>query len=1010
MHSRRFASLILAAVLAAAGCKDVSQHAPINEIVVATFTSSVIPTPNDLALQATPTLPASAQKDLLQSLVVAGGFPADQAPALSVPIAAYDWDASTHSYLAASALPGVDATTITADTAALFKVDETPPLRVDLEAASTQVDGAVTLVPKADASGSRRLASGRYVFAIRGGLSGVRTTTGLPIAADKPVALSIPNKDLSDPANQPPGGLSADQLAQISAVQAALWNPVGWSDVGGLWTAGLDLSVTPAFTAVDAAFPHAEVASIAAFQIAPATGLTIPAVDSVSGQAPLPFDLLRTGEGGTIAYNPAFGSAAAGLTSLDGFSTTAMMLAPVITPGSSASAIDASTVNGSSVLVYQLGTTPPTLLNELQWEFYKATHGLGGNPSSAKYVAEPSPIVVPQGTLCPIAGGCSSVIGLQPAVNTGLGLYLPPLEESTSYAVVITKGVHDLAGNSVARPTFMTLLLDANPLTAGGQSLVGGVDATTAAAIEQMRTDLAPVFAALPTGITLDDVALAYTFKTQSITPTALGIAALPYSTAGAGTVLSASFLDPATVAAEYGISAALLPAAPAGPIAEFAEVTLPTVSLLIDSQNSGAFDPANAAAEVVTALVAVPNPLLVTGSCPAGVGATRCAPLVVFRHGIGRSKADMLTMAAALTGKGFVVAAIDGEKHGDRSYCTSDAQCCPASVCGAATGTAASTCAFKANLTTPVDGGTSIGYCESAPGVRGSYLNKRDDCTEPFLADGVSPNPACLSPKGVPYVSANYLVSLNFFRTRDSLRQDIIDQSALVKALAPAGGSTDAFAAHLAGEGIGVDYTQVYWVSHSLGSIQGAVDIAVNPRISRAVLDVPGATVVDIFADPASVYHAALLALLAPIQENTPAYLQTLQLAKWILDPAEPANFGSHVALDPLVSPLNASFPNPDRVGAILVQNALCDGSIPNTENAFFDSQLGLLVPTAGDTTNGYVQWYVNAASGATCPADATTHGFLLDYVNLSLTTQAQTTAASFLSSPSAEPATVRP
>jgi hypothetical protein len=1029
MLARRSGPLILAAVLAAAGCKDVSKRSPVGQIVVATYASPTIPTPNDLALQATPTLPVSAQRDLLQSFVDAAGFPVDQAPTLSVPIALYDWDTATSKYVASSTSPRLDPASVTADTAALFKVDVSPPVRVDVEAAAVQVDGSISLVPAADSTGSRRLAPGRYVFAVRGGANGVKTTDALSIAADVPVALTIPDKNLADPANQPPGGLSAAQVTQLETIRALLWNPVAWLSAnlgtGNAWipclptvlagapaplqaacTAASGAVSASAYAAVDAAFPHAEVASIAAFQVAPATGATLPVVDSVSGEAPLPFDLLRTGAGGTIAFNEAFGPAAEGLTSLDGFSTTAMMLAPVVTPGSSVSAIDASTVLGANVFLYKLGGATPVLLNELKYEIGK---GAGGNPASARYVAEPTPIVVPQGTQCPIAGGCSSVIGLQPAVNTGLGLYLPPLEESTSFAVVITKRVHDLAGNPIGRPTIMTLLLDAHPIAASGVSLVGGVDDATATALEAMRTELAPVLAALPAGTTVDDVALAYTFKTQSITPTALNIAALPYQQAGAGTVLAASFLTNATVAAQYGIDVSHLPGLPAGPIAEFAEVTLPTVSLLLDSQNSGAFDPAHPVGEPVTALVAIPNPALVTGTCPTGnpsFTVTKCAPLVVFRHGIGDSKAFLLPIAAALTAQGFVVAAIDAEKHGDRSWCTSDAQCCPAAICGTA-----STCAFKPNFTTSVDGGVPIGVCESSPGVRGSYLNARLDCTAPFLADGKTPNPACLSPKGVPYVSANYLVSLNFFRTRDSLRQDIIDQSALVKAFAPTGQSTDAFAAHLAATyDMGVDFTKVYWVSHSLGSIQGVVDVAVNPRVSRAVFNTPGSTVVDIFANPDSSYHARLIALLAPIQENTPAYLQTLQVAKWILDPAEPANFASHVALDPLTSPLNASFPNPPRAGQVLTQNALCDPSIPNTQNAYFASQLGLPVPAPGAATSGYVQWYVNSASTATCPADAVTHGFLLDGVNLSLTTQAQLTAAAFLKSPSAQPATVRP
>jgi hypothetical protein len=1025
MPVHRSGPLAVAVLLAAAGCgKSVSQRSIPQTLVVAVYSSPSIPTPNDLALQAVPTFPdPSAQRNLLQSFVNAGGFPADQAPTLSVPLRAYTWDDATHQYLPAEALPVLDPTTVTPTTAALFRIDVDPPERVPVAAVEPAPAGYVNLVPAGDASG-RRLPAGRYVFAVRGGSHGVKTTDGLPIAADTAVALTIPNKDLTNPENQPPGGIpdlnqsgsNLDELQQLESLRAALWAPSGWVSAGGFWRFCADPTLdpkpdgcspapAPAYATIEAAFPVGDIASIAAFQIAAPTGQTVAAVDAASGAAPLPFDLLRTGPDGHIALNPAFGPAAEGLTTLDGFSTTAMILAPVITPGSAVSAIDASTVHGGNVFLFKLGDGAPELLPELKYVLNTA-----GNPLTARYVAEPTPIVVPQGTGCPIAGGCSSVIGLQPAVNTGLGLYLPPLEEKTTYAVVITDRVHDLAGQPIARPTLMTLLLDGNPLVhpLTGASLVGGLDDATAAVLQQMRTDLGPVFDAVAgAGTSLDHVVLAYTFKTQDVTDTAMQIAGIPYQQAGVGTVLSASYLTPAQAAGQYGIDAAYLPAAPGGPVAEVAEVRLATVSLLLDSANSGAFDPDHPAPEPVTALVALPNPALVTGTCPPGSPAftvSHCAPLVVFRHGITRSKADVLAAAAALTAHGFVVAAIDGEKHGDRSWCTSDAQCCPAALCGVA-----STCAFKENLTGPTDGGTPIGVCESAPGVRGGYLNYRIDCADPFLADGVTPDQTCFSPKGVPYVSGNYLVSMNFFRTRDSLRQDVIDQSALVKALAPYGQGTDALALHLAESDYAVDPTRIYWLSQSLGSSQGAVDLAAIPRFQNAVFNAPGATLVDIFANPESHFHQTLLDLLDPIVEGTPDYLKTLQVAKWILDPADPANFAPHVLADRLTSPLDALPGNPTSRSA-LVQAALCDGTIPNAQNAYFASQLGVAVPAAGAASNGYVQWYLTGATGAVCPDNAATHGFLLDGVDASLTSQAQTTAGAFLASPAAEPATVRP
>jgi hypothetical protein len=864
------------------------------------------------------------------------------------------------------------------------------------------------------------------VAAVRGGAKGVRTTTNKEVNADSAISLALPNRDLSKRENQPLGsipdatpagqcvvGSSEDEIKLLNGVRNALWQAVSWTNLGGPggpWAPVEDTRITPAFTAIDAAFPHDDTATAATFNIAPSAGSLV-LIDSGSGVAPLPIDLLRTDPDGTIQNNPgAFGSAAAGIDTLDGFSTTAMMIAQTSVP------VDAGTVNGANVHLFKLDPAGgvPTVVRELKQELGILGAGGPGQPQNAGYVAQPTPIIVPKGgplapgLTCPADGGCSPVIGLQPAVRapTPAGtFYLPPLQESTSYAVVVTKRVKDMLGAPLVINSVTKLLLGSGTIPlydAGtGTSLVPGVGAATAKALQTMRAELVPVMANLPAGTVAADVVTAYTFKTQSITATSLSIAGIPYGTPGIGAVQAASFFTPAQISASYGIPAAAIPTPP---IAEFSEVKLTTLSLLLGSQTGGAFDQAHPTPEVITALVAVPVAPLVTGTCPAGITAAHCAPLVVFRHGIWRSKADMLATAARLTGAGFVVAAIDADKNGDRSWCKADAECCPAAVCGTA-----STCAFKANLTGPTDDGTPIGVCESAPGVRGSYLNYRlDRAGSEFLPDGVTPDPTAFSPKGIPYISAQFLVSLNFFRTRDTLRQDVIDESSLVKALAPFTDSTDAFAKHLADTyGIAVDPNKIYWFSQSLGSMQGALTTAVNPRITRAVFNVGGATLVDVFANPASSTHEALLDLIAPVEENTPDYLKLLIVAKWILDPAEPANFLGHVRSGDLTS-FSPTFPMPTR--EVLTQIGLCDDLVPNDQNTYFSARLGLSVPAAGASSTGRTTWYLSGATGATCPDNGVTHGFLLDNAIPTLTAQAQTNAASFLAAPADQAATVRP
>ncbi len=1051
MSFRRSAALAVAAAALVSGCKQVTQEPPPAGFVVAAFASPVIPTPNDLALQGAPLLtgPQATQKALLQAFIAAGGFPSDQAVPLTVPFIRYTYTGSGY---AKSPAP-IDLSTVTASTFTLLRVDTggaPAPVawEIDPEGSTTGADGASwnLSIRRPLTNGHRRWDAGRYVFALRGGASGVKTATGAPVGPDQAIALVLANVPLTNPQNTPPGTPPA-LAAQAEGVRQALWLPLDWSNIGGFWTPAPSGTVTPAFDAVDTVFPYREVASIAAFEIAPAVTATVP-VDPGSGIAPLPLDLLRTGPAtaagvNTIAFNTAFGAAAEGLTSLDGFSTTAMLLAPIAgTP------IDATSVNGATVFLFKLpaGGGAPVLLRELKQELgiFAATSGAAGNPAAADYVAEPTPITTTAG--CP-AAACSTTIGLQPAVGAFVGppfgtIYLPPLDEATDYAVVITTGVKDAVGRPLVKSTMAKMLVDpgfdpiATSTSSAGVSLLAGVSDATAVALWKTRLQLKPVVLSLPGGKTAADVVLAYTFRTQgNIKSTALSLVMAPYQTDTA--VLDATFLPTSAVAALYGISGDLL-VSPTG-LASVAEVKLQTRSFLLASQNKGAFDPAHVTTEAITALVALPDPALVASTCAhvAALGyaaSLKCAPLVVYSHGLANAKADMLPLAAAFAARGFIVAAIDAEKHGERSYCTSDAHCCPAGsaqdLAGLCLG-ATSTCVFRANLTTPVDFDTStlpptplaIGVCEQANGERGPYLSYRSDFrSTPLLCDPPTdlagfPKPQCLSPKGNAFVNGNELVSLNFFRVRDSMRQDVIDKSALVKALGPVPFASNAFSSELAARGLAVDPTKVYFVGHSYGAITGAMSLTVNPRISRGVVYAGGATAMDVFANPESRYNALLVGLLggAGIAPGSADFLKTLQVGKWILDPADPANFLSYALPGALPSPfagtpLATFFPaQPQR--DVLVQISLGDGSVPNEQNTYYGARLGLPIPSAGSAaTDSRVQWFVNAASGADPVTDRVSHSNLLDFGVGTLTRKAQSNAADFLASPSDQAATVRP
>ena len=262
MSLRRAGSLLL--VLALAACKSVTQEPQPADLVFATFSSPTIPTPNDLALAQVPGgLPCTAMPDgqaqLLCTFVKAGGFPSDQEVPISIPVNAVHWSATAtaefpYGHYAAAAPPTIDLGTVTDGTVTILRVDVSPPAAVAFNAVATP--GLLTLRKKSDANGRRWDAGARYVVAVRGGPSGVKTTTGLPLNADTAVALVIPDKDLTNPANQPMGaipdanhdGTNADEIASLEALRAATWRPLTWSNATGGWAPGPSAAVTPAFT------------------------------------------------------------------------------------------------------------------------------------------------------------------------------------------------------------------------------------------------------------------------------------------------------------------------------------------------------------------------------------------------------------------------------------------------------------------------------------------------------------------------------------------------------------------------------------------------------------------------------------------------------------------------------------------------------------------------------------------------------------------------------------------
>jgi hypothetical protein len=1008
------AAALAVAALAIAACRPSLPDTPPQTFVIAQFdpTTSAIPLPNDLVLEqsanslCTPAAPdgspACAQAELIQSFKDAGGFPSDQEVAVTVDFIETSFDANGS---ATNTAPDLDLSTFTPTTYFVYgDVTGAAPGEIPMEPiqATDYVKntgyGELTLHHK----GHLPWPSGEIAVLIRGGDNGVMTTDKLPVGASQVFSLLEQDVDLSTPANN---GLLK---AELGSQEAANSEGLQLDEVNALWN-------SLAYPATDMRWPHQELAILTQFSVQPT--VTNVSIDPARGLVPLPIDLLRdptTGNLSVLAACTLAGSslasdgtcpsaAAAGFEALDGFSTTGAILGPT------SELVDGTTINGGDLQL---------------WDLTDMNNPVPVDPTTL--IQEP----------CEFTSGCnqptelSPVIAIQPAGATASDptsvFRTKPLKDDTEYAVVMTTGIKDKAGNAIGPGTVAKVLHFANSVYVNGHSALQGIDDVTAHSLETMRLQLAPVFAALAAaGTDFSQIGIAYTFHTQTILSQGNELGALPYlpslalgDDSIAAPTVSTTIIGAGSVFGKYGVN----PAIPNGSIGAVMEFDIPTIDALDPITGAFMSDPTKGTVENIHVLLALPNPTntnipACTGALLAA-GVPRCAPLMVFRHGLGGGRADMLTVANQLNAAGMAVVAIDAAKHGDRSFCT------PTTNFGQCQGDSASMTTCTTTLPSGAQGDVNPpGTCpsgftyEPVSAFCGASLANAATCNY----DGS---------EGIPVVSGNYLITSNFFRTRDTMRQDMIDESQLIRAVAfvpslavPTSNIFTAVSTYSeTSTGVAVpanlyviDPGTVFFSGQSLGAINGAADVATNPRIAKAGLNVGGGSVVDVFTNsPAFVDETdALLASLG-IQPGTSAYLQFLVVAKTVLDPADPINFVGHITANTLPNLLGTGN---QAAKPVLSQAAYCDQTVPNPWNFIYANVLGAtpLPPTgAAGSASGAFELFVNGAPNAdlSCPtplpSSAVEHAFITDWNNTTITTNAQNDIAAFVMT-GAVPASIR-
>ena len=435
-----------------------------------------------------------------------------------------------------------------------------------------------------------------------------------------------------------------------------------------------------------------------------------------------------------------------------------------------------------------------------------------------------------------------------------------PLAEGTTYAVLVTDGVKDPEGQAIVAMPAGALLKAQAPVAVAGKSEVGVVEDLDARKIEGARATLEPV---------LDQVGRARV------------VAAWPFTTM----MVKPRVAQVVTTADRLGTSPQPAGLASKTPGQAMQDFPLAITSLLyVDKVVTGTIESPYFLDDTTRAwrtdgqhrVEQVPFVMTVPKNLPAN----RPVPVVIFGHAIMTERRFVLAIGDALAQKGFAAVSIDLPFHGTRTQCIAGG---PISVVDPRTG--------ELTSLPPCQQGTTCnaqGRCVDAAG-QGNKLNQWPVLNYPIAS-------------GAAFLEIEHIAN-----TKDHFDQAVLDLGSLERALRK-GDWTAAL-------GRPVDTSRIYYAGQSLGGILGATFLAGAPDIKRAVLNVPGADLVDMFH--ASTWFGPQVDgffTREQIDKDSFEAERFLDVARWIVDAVDPQNLG-------------------DRTGdrALMLQMATLDFIIPN-------------------------------------------------------------------------------
>jgi len=522
-----------------------------------------------------------------------------------------------------------------------------------------------------------------------------------------------------------------------------------------------------------------------------------------------------------------FGDPAVALGAMDGFSTTEKWVTSMVDyPSRSAGSIDpTSVIPGHSVRLFQVDVTQFLFVNSV--------------------VRELVPGVDFFATVIP--GGNIAIIPLK------------PLQEMTNYMAVLTNDIRDTDGNNATADDTYHLLKRTTPWVDENGHSTYLLDDELAQTLEAFRPLVNSWEAAAESaGVVREDIILSWPVQTQSITPVLKNLRSIarPAPTVVGPTGMTTSVIGGPGIADVYAGIITIpyylgVPSAenPIAPLTDFwtAEpgAYVPPFDQLLPDKTSTHVTVANPF-PVLTSMQTVPLMMTVPN---AGSGHTRPAagwPVVIYGHGLGGNRANLLTIADAAALAGYAVIAIDAPLHG----------------------------------VAPDD--PLFGQMHVKNGPFKDVANERT-----FDVDYVNNETGAPGPDGIVDASGAHTMNLGSMLTsRDNSRQSSADFSILAVTIPLISYDGDALP--------DLDGSTIQYASISMGSIFGTSFVAVEPMVTNAFLSVPaGGIARALEASPTfGPGIRAGLEAAAGLVPGTAEYEQYFTIFQTVFDSADPINW----------------------------------------------------------------------------------------------------------------------